>query len=220
MRGIYTQPFEVRSRLATLGLNEKLLQQACQRGLAAAHSCTEHHPRQSAGYYQWSEAIAGLREQTALLGWHGEDDQNLPYTVNESRTIRIAVATGDEYTGIKDQTPCTSSKKGPRTVNAVESNKQQYELWPGVELTPETLMNVTGSMGCTTWLLLVHRDVKAQEIRSELSRPVEMNAEGRVSEWAERIILASTPFTGPKSGVVPPDVPKSPEIDMRIKRRA
>jgi hypothetical protein len=219
MQKLYTKPFEVRSRLDTLGLSEELLQQAARRGLAAAHTCTEHHPRPSAGYYLWSEAIAGLRETTALRGWHGEDDQNLPYTINESRTIRIAVATGDEYTGIEDRTPCTSSKKGPRTVTAVASNKRQYELFPGIELAPETLMNVIGSMGCTTWLLLIHRDIQTQEIRCELSRPVDMNAEGKVSDWAERIILASTPFTGPKSGVVP-DVPKSPEIDVRIKRRA
>jgi hypothetical protein len=219
MKALYTEPFEVRSRLDSLGLNEELLQQAIRRGLAAAHSCTEHHPRQSAGFYLWSEAIAALREANAPRGWHGEDDQNLPYAVNESRTIRIAVATGDEYTGLKDQTPCTNSKKGPRTVTAVASNKQQYELWPGVELTPETLMNVTGSMGCTTWLLLIHRDIQAEEIRCELSRPVDMNAEGKVSRWVERIILSSTPFSGPKSGIVP-DVPKSPQIDMRIKRRA
>jgi hypothetical protein len=216
---LHTKPFEVRSRLDSLELTEELLQQAARRGLAAAHATTEHHPRQSAGYYLWSEAIAGLREANSLRGWHSEDDQNLPYTVNESRTIRIAVATGDDATGRKDQTPCTNSKKGPRTVTAVANNKQQYELWPGIEITPETLKNVTGSMGCTTWLLLIHRDIQAEEIYCELSRPVEMNEEGKVSEWAERIILASTPFTGPKSGVVP-DVPKSPEIDMRIKRRA
>jgi hypothetical protein len=216
---LHTKAFEVRSRLDTLGLSEELLQQAARRGLAAAHACTEHHPRPSAGYYLWSEAIAGLREANALRGWHGEDDQNLPYTINESRTIRVAVATGDEATGRKDQTPCTNSKKGPRTITAVASNKQQYELWPGIELTPETLRNVTGSMGCMTWLLLIHRDIQADEIRCELSRPVDMNEEGKVSEWAERIILSSTPFSGPKSGVVP-DVPKSPQIDMRIKRRA
>ena len=98
-------------------------------------------------------------------------------------------------------------------------NQAQFELFPDVRLLPEDLERINGRMGRMTWLLLMHRDHQAQEVRCELSRPVNMSAEGRVSGWVERIILSSMPFLGP-TGDVAPNVPQSPEIDVEVRRRA
>jgi hypothetical protein len=219
MQAICTEPLEVRARLGQLGLTEALLQQAVQRGLAAFSSCTENHPRQSPGYYAWSDTVSGLREVLIPLGWHREDDKNLPYTVNESGTIWIIVATGDEFTGRPNEIPCTNSSKGSRTASAVANNQAQYNLFPDTLLTPEDLEKINGSMGRMTWLLLMHRDIQTQEVRCELSRPINMNAECQVSGWAERLILSPMPFLGATADIAP-DVPQSPEIDVRVKRRA
>lgn len=210
------EPFEVRARLDQLGLSEGVLKQAIQCGLASFNSCTENHPRQSAGYYGWSDTVRGLREVLIALGWHRKDDKNLPYTVNESETVWLIVATGDASTGRLNETPCTNSGKGPRTASAIAQNQEQYKLFPDTLLTPEHLEKINGRM---TWLLLIHRDIQAQEVRCELSQPVGMNADCQVSGWAERIILSSIPFPGSMADIES-DAPKSPEIDIRIKRRA
>jgi hypothetical protein len=216
MKAIRTEPFEVRARLDDLGLTEEILQQAVQRGTAAFNSCTENHPRQSPGFYRWSDTVSALRELLIPLNWRPEDDNNLPFVVNESGTIALIVATGDEATGRPDIDPCTSSTKGPRTANAVAMNNAQQQLFPYERIQPEDLEKVNGRM---TWLLLMHSDARAEEVRCELSRPLNMSAEGRVGGWVERIILSPMPFLGSTVNFAP-NVPQSPEIDIKVKRRA
>jgi len=219
MRATCVESFEVRARLDELGVTEEILRQAVQRGTAAFNSCTANHPRQSAGFYAWAETVSALRELLNPLNWRREDDNNLPFVVNGSGTIALIVATGDEATGRPEELPCTNSSKGPRTADAVAINQAQYELFPDIRLQSEDLERINGRMGRMTWLLLMHRDPQVDEVRCELSRPINMTVEGRVSGWAERIILSSMPFLGSGADIVP-DVPKSPEIDVRVKRRA
>jgi hypothetical protein len=70
-----------------------------------------------------------------------------------------------------------------------------------------------------TFLLLMHRDAQAQEVRCELSRPIHMDEDSRVSGWIERIIVKPLPFLGSTADVVPA-VPQTPEIDVKVKKRA
>jgi hypothetical protein len=69
-----------------------------------------------------------------------------------------------------------------------------------------------------TWILLFHHDVKMNEVRAELSRPIKMNADGEVDGWAERIILKSTPISGDEVRV-PTDVPQTPDVVVDVKRK-
>jgi hypothetical protein len=45
-----------------------------------------------------------------------------------------------------------------------------------------------------------------------------MNEDGQIDAWAERIILPSIPFGG-DDVEVRNDAPKTPEIDVKIKRK-
>jgi hypothetical protein len=70
------------------------------------------------------------------------------------------------------------------------------------------------------WVLLVYRDREAGEVRCELSSPISMGPEGYVDGWSERIILAATPFGDNVISLTDGDGgPKSPEIDVEIKKR-
>jgi hypothetical protein len=201
-------------RLEQLGLSALPLLEATRRGLAAAAACTPNHPRIMPGLSAWSETVCGLREELAPEGWVRLDEGNLPWTVNAEGSIAIAVATGDEDTGREQGSPCTKSKKGPRVAEAVEAN--QLELFPtGVRLPATT------PPGRTTWLLLIHRDARAGELRVELSRPVNMSEDNRVDGWSERIILDSTPFDRDLDlKPLSPNSPSGPDIEVEIKRRA
>ena len=205
---------EARHRLHTFGLDPESLQGVVQRGMAAAVSCTRNHPAVLSGILGWGETVCALREVLLPKGWKRLDEGNLPLTVSESGAFAITVATGDEDTGRPEGSPCTKSKKGPRVASAVSAN--QLQLFPVT-----VSLRTDEDADRATWLLLIHRDPLSRELRSELSRPVNMGVDGRVDGWSERIILSAVPFDDdtillPKS---PTDSP-SPDIVVEVKRRA
>jgi hypothetical protein len=213
---VYSAPGEVPARLAELGLNEEVLREAVERGQAAWASCTPNHPAQFPGMWAWAEAVNALRERLIPEGWTRINNENLPLTVDAAGRVCIAVSTGDENTGRADASPCTRSSKGPRTRSAVTDNARQYRLFEDIRLRPEELEEINGKM---TWILLFHRDARAGEVRSELSRPIRMNIEGQVAGWAERIILGVSRFGGDRSEVST-DVPQTPNVVVKVIRRS
>jgi len=186
---IYSEPDEVNSRLSDLGLDKALLVQAVQQGFAAWPNCTENHPTVIPGIWGWGEAVRALREQLILRGWERSNETNLPYIVNPSRTIAISVATGDADTGRRDGTPSTTSAKGPVTAGAVHRN----QLYLFAEMEPNAT-DGSANGGRETWMLPMHRDrLDSHEVRCELSKPINMNQDGRIDGWVERIILKPAP---------------------------
>ncbi len=215
---VFRESFDVRRRLAELGLQEEWLLLAVQRGYSARVACTLNHPPLYAGISAWAEAVRTLREQLLPNGFKRSDEGNLPFTINDEGTMAIAVATGDEYTGNSDVSPCTKNSRGPRTRNAVEAN--QYSLNFGDSpVSPEALATIRSR---ETWILLMHTDTEGRELRCELSRPVNMNEESRVDGWDERIILSVTPLDGDEITITGDENngPQSPEIIVEVKRRA
>ncbi len=215
---LITQPFDVRSKLQELGLDEDVLRQIAYRALAARSQFTENHPPNGGGLFMWLEGVAAMRELLAPppLKWHPENINNLSLTVNEDNTFAIIVAAGDEGTGRENMDPCTNSKKGPNTRTAVEQNLFLWGMFPD-EIKPEDILKATS--GRTTWLFLLHYDAINDEMRCELSQPVEMTEDDHVKGWSVRIILPPVSFTGPTTDLSP-DVPQSPEIDIKVKKRA
>jgi len=213
---LYKGPIERPSRLAELGLEEEILMQAVEQGQAAWANCTPNHPSLFRGISAWAETISALREALMPRAWRRSDNGNLPLTINESGTIALTVSTGDETTGKRDGSPSTKSSKGPRTADAVTINAAQASLFE-IRLRPEDLKDQSGMM---TWILLFHRDAEAHEVRRELSRPIEMNSEGYVDGWAERIILGSIPLGGDTVRIPTSNAPQTPNIDVEVKKRA
>jgi len=211
---VYSEPEDVNSRLQELGLKVVTLREAVQRGFASWASCTGNHPTNYPGISFWANVISALRELLHSDGWTRRDDGNLPLTIDAKKRVSIVVSTGDEYTGLPNLTPSTQSSKGPRTVNVVEINAQQIPLFD-FKKHPEIVKQGEERL---TWILLFHRDKTSNEVRCELSCPVKMNEDGQIDAWAERIILPSILFSGDNLEVGN-DVPKTPEIDVNIKRK-
>lgn len=213
---VYVESWDVNKRLADLGLEEPDLLQPAERGFSAWASCTSNHPPAIPGLWAWGETVCALGERLIPLGWERRNESNWPLVINKNGTIALSVATGNEDTGRKDSDPLTASSKGPRTVNAIVANQRQL-VFPEM-LPPVESLNAPGR---ATWLLLVYRDIDAREMRCELSRPISMDAEGRVDGWAKRIILKPRPFDGIGDVLAGGDIgPQSPEITVEIKRRA
>jgi hypothetical protein len=212
---LLTQLQETSDRLAELGLDALVLTQAIQRCHVVADGYTENHPPIGRGIGQWTEVVAAMRDQLIPRGWTRDDRENLGLTVNATKTIAISVATGDENTGNPDRIPSTRYSKGPKTQSAVIINALQLDLFGNVQLTPQQLKKYPGVM---TFMLLFHRDPMAKETRVELSRPVRMNSDGDVIEWAERIILPPVPF-GIEGAKISDDVPRKQQTLPEVKRK-
>jgi hypothetical protein len=200
-----------------MDLSEGVLRQIAERALAARSQSTEYHPPNGGGLFMWLEGVAATRELLAPspFKWHREYINNLSLTVNEENTLAIIVAAGDEATGREGVEPCTNSKKGPNTRSAVERNLFLWGMF-AEEIRPEDIFKATSSSGRTTWLFLLHYDAVNEELRCELSQPVEMTENDHVKGWSVRIILPPISFTEP----VRSEVPQSPEIDIKVKKRA
>jgi len=208
---VCVQPEEVSIRLAELGVNEEALRNAVMRGQLEFASCTENHPRMFPAIAAWAETIAAVRENLAPLRWTRSELKNYSRAVDAAGHVAIAVAAGNEETGRAEGNPSTKTAKGARTVEAVVVNQVQLQLFEN----PAPPEAVDGKDGRVTWLLLMYRT--ESEIRCELSLPVAIGTDMRVSQWQERIILRSIPLDSDADEIVPPSLPN---IDVEVKRRS
>lgn len=182
---------EAVDRLAELGLSVEIVERVVRRANAEASICTALDPPIMEGLTRWAKTNRFLREELIPLGWSFDNPHNLPRTIHPSREFAIVATTGDELTGLLDLLPATKYPKGYATVQAVEANEQLTFDFEGLDLGTAG----KGSHTChlLTWFMLFHVDEEG--FRVELSLP-DAIAEGRITSWAERIILPAFPRDG------------------------
>lgn len=174
---VFENELKVRAALRELDLTPGVLENALRAGLNAAALCTANHPPGFPGIAMWAETIASLGEQLIPEGWHRDDRENYSTVVHNAAMLGIAVASGTPDTGRANRQPTTRHAKGPVTHQAVERN-----AYLPFDHLPENLDAPT-----PIWLLLHHR--ADEELRSELSFPVEIDESGHVTAWGTRLIL-------------------------------
>lgn len=199
------------ARLIELGLTESILRQAISQGLLARSENTPNHPPLYAGFVTWANTVRALREELIPQHWTKNDEHMYSRVFNPSKTMAIAVATGDEHTGNPHVNPMTKSPKGIATAQAVESNAAQLTF--GFELDQIDLENTDE---LKTWILMF--TYFKNEVRCELSLPIACN--GKVDGWNERIILRPIPLDANSIDIPILPLPEMPDIDVVISRRA
>ncbi len=178
---------EAVDRLAELGMTVELIERVVRRADAEASMCTPLDPPIMEGLTRWGRTNRFLREELIPVGWRFDNPRNLPRTIHPNSEFAIVAATGDELTGLAGQLPATKYVKGDATVQAVEIN-EQLTLDFG-DLDP-SLDDGDGSGDMLTWFMLFHVDEEG--FRVELSLP-DAIVDGRITSWAERIILPIFP---------------------------
>lgn len=203
---------DVAARLADLQVAEQALRDAALAGQEAASTSTEHDPPNFKGFFAWARTVRRLRDELAPQGWSSSNARGYATAVNPDETMAIAVASGDEGTGLEDGEPSTRSTKGPATVAAVAQN--QLVFFPDPDSPPRVDPEQAANM--QTWLLLFYLDEDREEVRLELSLPEGLDDDGYVVSWRERIILPRISF-----GYEAPEAEEAPqEIEIPIERRA
>jgi hypothetical protein len=208
---VYTEPNDIKARLASMGLTEEPLLHAARRWYLSWISFTSNHPAFGIGIAAWMEAVAALREGLVPIGWARSDEKNYALVIRPDGAIAINVATGDGGTGVPTANVSNKAPKGVSTADAISVNQVQLELDLPVPDTP----HVRGDEGPLTWFLLLHR--AGAEVRCELSLPSQISPDGRITRWQERIMLPSIPLDDPEVGIV---VPEGSDLDIDVKRKA
>ena len=176
-------------RLAELGLSIGLVERVVRRAEAEAAFCTAFDPPIMEGLTRWARTNRFLREELVPLGWGFDNPRNLPRTIHPGGQFAIVATTGDDVTGLAGLLPGPKYAKGYATIRAVQVNEQLTLDFgdfgdvghPG-DLPPRDHL--------LTWLLLFHAGDDGFHV--ELSLPDRID-DGRITRWAERIILPVFP---------------------------
>jgi hypothetical protein len=142
---------------------------------------------------------------------------NLARTIHPSGEFAIVATTGDELTGLVDLQPTTKYQKGFATIQAVETNEQLALDFGDLDLGPDD-GQATDVGDLLTWFLLFHVDDDG--FRLELSLP-DAIVDGRITSWAERIILPVFPRDGDRLAALmtPGGDDQDGEIVVEVNRR-
>jgi hypothetical protein len=172
-------------KLAELDLTVEIIERVVRRADAEASMCTALDPPIMEGIARWARTTRFLREELIPQGWRFDNPRNLPRTIHPSGEFAIVASTGDELTGLLDALPATKYLKGEATARAVEINDQLALDFGDFDPSSE---DDAGEI--LTWLLMYH--ASEEEFRVELSLP-DAIVDGRITSWAERIILPAFP---------------------------
>lgn len=203
---------EASGRLAELGLTIELIERVVRRADAEASICTALDPPIMEGLTRWGRMNRFLREELIPAGWRFDNPRNLPRTIHPSGEFAIVATTGDELTGLAGLLPATKYLKGDATVQAIAVN-EQFTLDLG-DFAPGP---IGGSRDMLTWFMMFHADEEG--FRVELSLPNAIT-DGRITSWAERIILPVFPRDDDRlTTLVAPDRDDLDEVVVEVTRR-
>lgn len=208
------EPDDVEATLRTMGLKEAVLREAAEYGLRHALQCTGHDPKNLPGIIAWGKSIRFLRDRLVPEGWEPNGASNYATVVSADKSLALAAASGDAFTGKNglNMNPSTRSPKGPVTQDRISVNQQLHFEDIAASFPPAKQI-----IGMATWLLLYFWDEPVEQIRVELSLPEEMTDAGYVTRWKRRIILKPVPLSG--GGSLRQDQPdEPPDTEIKIER--
>jgi hypothetical protein len=187
------EPYVV-SELHAKGLDVDSLQEAVLAGHNLAMRTTENDVATRAGYDRWAEPLRHLGDVYVPRGFKRIRPGGFEMLASPDDSFYIAVAAGNFATGKKNRMPCTRIERGPLTGQAVGHNRGQMTF--NAKVVSITDDPIPGAEGPLTWFLLHYFDERANQLRLELSVPVEFTTKagtdherGSVTRFEPRLIL-------------------------------
>lgn len=211
--------------LNNMGLDKGSIEQAIKDGLIQYKRSSPLHPLTHAGSTAWGEIVYVVRAKLLSLGngWSFYQKDGLSITHNKNTGVAIIVTSGDKDTGLSGGSPSTKNKKGPSTLNVVNSNQALlFENIPSENLADaETPVDST-----ETWVLLYCIDKTAKEIRFELSLPsstVKISGKEnklKIDSWETRLIFKPVPFDIEPNEITSEDIAFTEEVSFNVSKKA
>lgn len=208
----HTSYFESsKSRFTRIGISEEILSNAIKMGLRDRNQVSDLYPVTTRGLRMWEGVIAGLRSGLLSLSefdWTKDHEKGLSITSSKLANMTLVVTSGDKATGLVEKTARTKNAKGPSTIEFVGRNGDLFEDFN------DNVERLKADPN-ETWVLLYFLDHDKNEVRYELSLPIDLhNIEGKlkIDEWEKRVIFTPVPFSVAFDSIVAPDY--SEDIDF------
>jgi len=189
---IYEGPL-AEARLLELGLTMEELVVAVLAAEMERRSCSPFAPSTAPGFKAWSAGFETLAERKVGPEWVRTETKGLPRILNPDTAIAVAIVSGDEGVGRRASCPKSKTPRGAQSAFLVRSNEKQIYL-PFVE--GKKFRPLPAEVEEITYWLLLYSDGIAN-FRAELSLPVSIGEDRRLSGWNERIILDIPDLTFP-----------------------
>jgi hypothetical protein len=171
---------QVVTQLHEMGLASDDLREAARTGHDKGVRRTGNDVATGAGFDRWAEPLRYLGDiYVGQKGFKRLRPGGFEVLRSPDDTYEIAVVQGNYATGT-DRMPTSRIERGKLTGQAVHGNRHQMRLDEKVvSLTGE---KVPGLAGPVTWFLLHYFDERRNELRVELSVPVEFTTNSGDSE--------------------------------------
>lgn len=190
------------AELAELGLKYEYFERLISEGEEARAGATEDDANNAAGTMDYFARVRTLRYLLRTEGqWKRYDPKQSPLSVNPDRTMAIGVLLGDARTGLPGNPQPRSHRPAGVAKESLVARNQ--DLDPGLfplppQDDPEAELTDDEYARLTTWYLLTYRYAARKqgfiEVRSELSLPSRVGAQGKIDSWDRRIILPAIRF--------------------------
>lgn len=215
----------VRATLDAMGLESNELRAAVLAGYEESSRITPNDVATRAGYIEWATPLRYLGDTYVPRGFKRARPGGFEVLRSPDDAFDVAVTRGNFTTGLEDGMPSTYTTRGPLTGQAIRGNRNQLRLDSNVLSFDRRRVDPVAGPGHWTWLLLHYRDEMLEEIRVELSIPVEFDGsevEGRrgtVTHFEPRLILPSISVSDAGADIHNNEDEGDDEIDISISRR-
>lgn len=213
----------IASQLQLMGLASDPIREAIRAGHDEAARCTNNDVATRAGYLRWATPLRYLGDVYGPKGFRRERPGGFEVLRSPDGAFDIAVAAGSFATGT-GQMPMTRIERGPMTGQAVLGNRDQMRFDANIVPLGRKELRLEIARGPLTWLLLHFFDESADELRLELSVPVEFTRKsgtdaerGTVTRFEPRLILPPIPLAENTDTEGEDD--DDEEIDIPVDRR-
>jgi len=189
------------AQLAQLGLKYEYFERLIREGEEARSTATKDDAKNAPGTFDYFARVRTLRELLRTeQGWLLYDPKQSPLIVNPDKTVAVGVLLGDARTGLPGNPQPRSHRPAGVAKEALVARNQ--DLTPGLFPLPvdpdEDLLVEDEYARLATWYLLTYRYTARKqgfvEVRSELSLPSRVGANGKIDSWDRRILLPAIRF--------------------------
>lgn len=210
--------------LRSMGLASDELRASIRAGHDLASRFTSNDVATRAGFNRWAEPLRYLGDTYVPKGFKRERPGGFEVLRSPDDSFDIAIAPGSYATGMADRMPSTRVERGPLTGQAVFGNRDQLRFDSNVIPFAPNEPRPDAQPQRRTWLLLHFLDDVVNELRVELSVPIEFTTKsgtdterGNVTRFDPRLILPATPLADLAD--LEDEDEDDDEIDISVDRR-
>jgi hypothetical protein len=201
-------PEDGEERLRVFGMTLEMIHRSISVGDSARRRVMlPIYPATFPGTTMWAETLAEWRRQLRKRSKEYNIGRSRGYETvySAERQVAFTVVAGDSFTGIDGaRAPRLTRPKGVVTKERVDRNREAATGQVQLTLIPEQDdKKPPADELCDTWFLIVY--AAKNEMRIELSLPIELDGDSVVSDYYERILLLPVPISGTIAPMTPED---------------